>query len=191
MGFLHYDEHPEHPLPINVIDFLAAGEKPILITYSTAITQASSFFEHAIAAIRALGLRCIVLTPHQGNIAIKLRSPSELYVPYVPHKKLMPHCAAIIHSGAMGTAVLALSFKLPQLLVPFFYDQFDNSYRLEQMGVAMTIAFKKWTAKRAGAALQQLLYSNDISMRCEEFAQKIDFYQVEKEICDHIERFLG
>jgi rhamnosyltransferase subunit B len=174
-------------LRTDVVDFLAAGEKPILITYSTAITKAGLFFEQAINAVRLLGLRCLVLTPHKGNIVKKLRPTKELYVPYVPYKKLLPHCAAVIHSGAIGTAMLALSYELPQILVPFFYDQFDNSYRLEKMGVGLSIAFKHWTTQRAVAALQHLLNSNDIRINCEIFAKKLDFHQVEKDVCDHIE----
>ena len=187
MGFLHYDEDPEAQLPADVIDFLAAGQKPILITNSTAITQATEFFGQAIDALRALGLPCIVLTPHSSNITRTLNPERELYVPYLPHKKLLPHCRAIIHSGTIGSSVLALSCELPQLLMPMYYDQFDNCARLKKMEVALTLPRKKWTAKNISIALQRLLSSKDIQLNCKKFAEKVDFQQAGKDLCDHIE----
>jgi len=46
----------------------------------------------------------------------------------------LPHCAAIVHHGGIGTTSQALAAGIPQLIRPMAFDQFDNANRIEKLG---------------------------------------------------------
>lgn len=187
VGFIHYDENPDEQLSEDIQRFLAAGEKPVIFTYGTSVTQGDRFFKYGIEAARQLGLRCLVLSVHKEQLPA-LQSDKELYATYVPFKKLLPQCAAIVHAGGIGTIAQSLAAGLPQLIVPFVNDQPDNAFRLEKLGVSLNIPIKKWTKSRAVAGLKELLNSNEIKMNCERYSKKIDFQQAEQDLCVSIEQ---
>jgi UDP:flavonoid glycosyltransferase YjiC (YdhE family) len=47
---------------------------------------------------------------------------------------LFSRAAAVIHQGGVGTTAQALRAGMPQLVVPFAHDQFDNGDRIRRMG---------------------------------------------------------
>ena len=117
-----------------------------------------------------------------------LQSDREMHATYVPFKKLLPQCAAIVHGGGIGTIAQSLAAGLPQLIVPFVNDQPDNAFRLEKLGVSLSIPRKKWNKSRAVAGLKKLLNSNEIKLNCECYSKKIDFQQAEQDLCVSIEQ---
>lgn len=165
----------------------ATKERPVIFTYGTSVTKGDDFFKHGIEAARQLGLRCLVLSVHKEHLPM-LQSDREMHATYVPFKKLLPQCAAIVHSGGIGTIAQSLAAGLPQLIVPFVNDQPDNAFRLEKLGVSLSIPRKKWNKSRAVAGLKKLLDSNEIKLNCERYSKKIDFQQAEQDLCVSIEQ---
>lgn len=182
-GFIQYDEHPEDELSAEVEDFIQAGEKPIVLTYGTSVSNGDVFFKHALEAARQLGLRCLILSVHDDHLP-SLESERELYVPYVPFKKVLPLCAALVHSGGIGTIAQGLAAAIPQLTVPFVNDQPDNGFRLEKLGVSLNVPIEKWTTESAVLHLQKLLASHEIKECCEQYSKQIDFEKTEQKICE-------
>ncbi|MCX6957129.1 MAG: glycosyltransferase [Verrucomicrobiae bacterium] len=186
-GFVHYDENPDELLAPEILNFLAAGEAPLVFTYGTFVTQGDHFFKTSIEAARKLGRRCLILTQHPEQLP-SLNAKNEMLVSYVPLKKLLPHAAAIVHHGGIGTISQALVAALPQLIVPMSYDQPDNAFRLEKLGVSLTIPPKKYSLDRAARTLQKLLDSREIKSQCLHYSKKINFHQAEQQLCKAIEK---
>ena len=185
-GFVEYDEDRDQGLASEILDFLAAGEAPIIFTYGTFVTQGHHFFKTSIETARKLGRRCIILTQHPEQLP-RLNS-NEMHVSYVSLKKLLPHAAAIVHHGGIGTTSQALAAALPQLIVPMAYDQPDNAFRLEKLGVSLTISPKKYSVDCATKTLRKLLDSHEIKTQCLHYSKKIDFHQAEQQLCEAIEK---
>ncbi len=189
-SFIQYDEAPNEALPPDALAFLAAGDKPILLTYGTAVTQSDDFFIHGLEAARTLGLRCIILSVHQAHVPV-LQTHTELYISYVPLQKILPHCAVILHAGGIGTIAQALAAGIPQLIVPFLNDQPDNAFRLAKLGVALNIPSYQWNKVKAIAGIRKLLTDPKIKFNCEQYAKKIDFAQAEEKVCALIKKMLS
>jgi rhamnosyltransferase subunit B len=62
---------------------------------------------------------------------------------------------------------------VPQLVCPFFGDQFDNARRLRRLGVARTVALRRYSIRRAVAALGRLLDSSDAADRARALAPQM------------------
>jgi len=46
----------------------------------------------------------------------------------------LPRCAVFVHHGGIGSCAQGLRARVPQLIRPFAYDQFDNAARIEADG---------------------------------------------------------
>jgi UDP:flavonoid glycosyltransferase YjiC (YdhE family) len=156
-GFLFHDE-PESAaaLPTEVQHFLDAGPPPIVFTLgSAAVTLAHDFYEHAAHAAKMLGCRALLLlgkNPPPPNLP-----PAVLAWDYLPYARILPHAAAVVHQGGVGTTAQTLRAGRPMLVVPFAHDQFDNAARVTRLGVGRRLARKNFTADTAARELGRLL----------------------------------
>ncbi|MEM8511796.1 rhamnosyltransferase subunit B [Massilia sp. MP_M2] len=155
-GFPLYDPDPDAAPSAALRAFLDVGAPPVVFTPGTGNRQAGRYFEAASQAVAQLGLRAIFLTPHREQLPGSL-PPSICWQGYVPLKALLPHVAALVHHGGIGTTAEALRAGTPQLVVPLAHDQFDNAARVVVLGAGVSLHARRVTPARMAAALQQVL----------------------------------
>lgn len=143
-GFPLFDERPHHGsgsgngLDAALDAFLSAGPAPIGITPGSAMAHGAAFFARALEACTALGHRALLISPFPDQLPAALPAGA-LQVPYAPFSALLPRLKGLVHHGGIGTSAQALAAGIPQLVVPFAHDQFDNAARLRRLGVAVTL----------------------------------------------------
>jgi UDP:flavonoid glycosyltransferase YjiC (YdhE family) len=187
---------PNHPLPFGEADelalgagldeFLAAGSPPIAFSPGSANREAHSFFAAAVDACSRLGRRGILLTKYADQLPRSLPE-SVRHFGFVPLSKLLPHTAALVHHGGIGTSAQGLAAGVPHLVQPMSYDQFDNSRRLERLGVAKEISRRAFQGPAVAAALTTLLESAEVAARCRDFAARCDGPAALAAACDALE----
>lgn len=189
VGFPLWDSHADTELSSEVHEFLAAGSSPIAFSPGSANREAHSFFEAAVDACRRLGRRGILLTKYADQLPSKL--PDDVrHFGFVPLSKLLPHTAALVHHGGIGTCAQGLAAGVPHLVQPMSYDQFDNSRRLVRLGVAKEISRRAFRGPAVAAALSPLLESSAVAARCREFAARCDGPASLAAACDALEELI-
>lgn len=169
--------------------FLAAGEKPLVFTPGTGNLHATDFFACALSAVNQLGCRAIFLTRERSQIPA--RPPeSILWQPYVPLSALLPHAAALVHHGGIGTTAEALRSGTPQLIAPFAWDQFDNGARIASLGVGMVIPAKRLRPRKLARSLQNLYTSETVRAQCSLLASRFLPPHDPVGLCREIERLV-
>ena len=162
-----HDPHAAAPLPPALAQFLREGSAPLILTPGSGNRQAHRWLARAVQATRRLGRRAVLLTPHREQVPAAL-PPEMLWLPYVALPTLLPHGAALVHHGGIGTTAEALRAGVPQVIVPLAYDQFDNAARVEALAAgAMVRGGAAGARPRAlAAALRQVLDSATIRAGC-------------------------
>ena len=138
-GFLQRHSPADNALPDSVQAFLDAGEPPLLFTPGTGMVQARAFFACAVQTVAQLERRALFVTGFSENLPDRL-PPTILTAAYLPFDQLLPKVAAIIHHGGIGTVAAGLAAGIPQLVIPFAFDQFDNAVRVTRLGVGRNCA---------------------------------------------------
>lgn len=146
--------------------FLAAGAPPILVSACTGAGAASTFFQRAIEAARIANQRVMLVTRFPDQIPQPLPAFAFL-IDYAPFDKLFPHVRAIIHNGGIGTMALAMRGRLPQIIVPFAYDQFFNGARLALLGGGAVVRRSRLPDELANV-MRNLLESRNVANACAE-----------------------
>jgi rhamnosyltransferase subunit B len=171
--FALYDPNPAAAMAPALQAFLAAGPAPLVFTHGTGNRQASAYFAAARDATLQLRRRAIFLTPHAAQVPVDLPS-SILWQDYVPLRALLPHAAALMHHGGIGTTAEALRAGTPQLIIPLAHDQFDNAERIKGLKVGARLDATRVTPARLAQALQTLLDAPDLATRCRGVAARFD-----------------
>ena len=188
-GFISYEAPREPTRESAAPDAGFLERRPILFTAGTAMTQGQSFFAAALEAQRRLNRPALFVTKYPEQLPRDL--PADVRVlTYAPFGALLPHCAAIVHHGGIGTAARALEAGVPQLVVPAAHDQFDNGHLLRRAGVGDMLEGALSGAKIA-RQLSALLDSPDVRLTCEARAGDIAAHDALAETATMIEAVDG
>jgi UDP:flavonoid glycosyltransferase YjiC (YdhE family) len=151
-------------LPPELERFLDAGPPPVYIGFGSMPDRDPAASTALIRkAVRAAGVRAVVSRGWAGlglgevEIA-KGGDPDLCVVDAVPHGKLFPRVAAVVHHGGSGTTASAARAGVPQLVIPHLLDQFFWGQRIATLGVGpRAIPRRRLTARRLAEGLHACL----------------------------------
>jgi rhamnosyltransferase subunit B len=170
-GAVLYNGAGPDTLSAELEEFLAAGPPPLVFTLGTsAVGAAGSFYDVSVDAARRLSQRAVLLAgPHERN---RPAAPGgDVFVAdFVRHAALFPRASVVVHQGGAGTLHQALAAGRPMLVVPHAHDQPDYAHRAVRIGVAHSIAPRRYTAARAARELRKLLEEPGFAKRAAEVA---------------------
>jgi sterol 3beta-glucosyltransferase len=164
----------EPPLPDAVERFLAAGPPPLVIGFGSMRNRdPRAVAEMVISALRRHGRRGILLSGWGGLRADAL--PDDLLlIDQVPHRRLLPRAAAVVHHGGAGTTMAGLSAGIPNLVVPFFGDQPYWARRVHELGVGPPpLARQRLSTERLTSAFDRLLHDQPMRERARQLGAAI------------------
>ena len=171
--------------------FLSAGTPPVVFTLgSAAVMIAGDFFRNAAAAVQGHGVRAILLAGPSAKDLTDLPKGVEAFES-APYHALFPRCAAVVHSGGIGTTAQALRAGIPQMIVPFAHDQFDNAARIARMGAGEALDGRNPTGREIASTLSRLLDDDGIKMEAARIGAAIRAENGVATACDQIERALA
>lgn len=171
-GFPLVDDGNGKPLPAPIKAFLDAGPAPLVFTAGTANAISHDFFIAAVQACRILEMRAILVTADSKQLPSELPD-GVIHAAYVPFETLLPHAAAFVHHGGIGSTSQALRAGVPQLIQPFAFDQFDNASRAVQLGVAREILPRRFKPLRVARELRALISDKDVAVRSRHVADRL------------------
>jgi len=142
--------------------FLTNGTPPVVFTLgSAAVMIAGDFYKNAVASVKGYGVRAILLAGPAAKDMTDLPAGIEAYES-APYHSLFPRCAAVVHSGGIGTTAQALRAGVPQMIVPFAHDQFDNAARVTRLGAGDALDGRNPTGPELAATLSRLLDDDNV-----------------------------
>jgi rhamnosyltransferase subunit B len=186
-GFTFYEgDLNQGKLPLQLQQFLDAGEAPIVFTLgSAAVMVPGTFYQESIRAVTQLNRRAVLLIGK--NTPPDRFSKDIIAIDYVPYSQIFPRACAIVHQGGIGTTAQALRAGRPTLIMPYSYDQPDNAARVKRLGTSRTIERKHYIAAIVAKELKALLENPNYATKAVEIGRIIQMENGVKVACDAIE----
>jgi rhamnosyltransferase subunit B len=169
-GFPLWDERTLAGMSGELYAFLNAGKPPIAFTPGSAVAQGQHWFRAAVEACEKLNRRGILLTRHREQVPANL-PPSVRHFDYAPFSELLPHVAALVHHGGIGTTAQALAAGCKQLVTPMAHDQYDNADRVQKLGAGRMLPSTRLTGARLARLLRPLISDRKLYERCHWISQ--------------------
>ncbi|MDE2592904.1 MAG: glycosyltransferase family 1 protein [Burkholderiales bacterium] len=184
-----FDPASSKPLPDDAARFLDQGSRPVVVTPGTANAHAKDLFASAVRAAKRLGLRMLFLTPHREQLPASL--PDTIHwQPYVSLQTLLPLAQGLIYHGGIGTLAEAMRAGVPQVVVPFAWDQFDNAARVKALGVGEVIPGRGVSARKLIRALRSTVMSESVQAHCQQVAHRAQQVHSPAEVFRAVEQLL-
>jgi MGT family glycosyltransferase len=115
--------------------------------------------------------RFVVSTGPQGD---KIRLASNMVGEQtVPQTKVIPQVDLVITHGGNNTTTEALHFGKPMVLLPLFWDQYDNAQRMHELGFGIRLATYEFTPDELNDAVDRLLGDTDLRQRLATIGSRI------------------
>jgi MGT family glycosyltransferase len=83
----------------------------------------------------------------------------------LPQTKVIPLVDLVITHGGNNTTTESLHFGKPMVLLPLFWDQYDNAQRMDELGFGIRLATYEWTPEELNAAVDRLLADAELRER--------------------------
>jgi rhamnosyltransferase subunit B len=174
------------PVPPEAEAFLSAGEPPVVFTPGSVAATMHRYFEESVEAARRLGLRAMLVTNHPEQLPREL-PPGVQAFGYLPFSEILPRAAMLVYHGGIGTLAQTVKAGLPHLVVPNAHDQFDNAWRIEQLGLGRKIPQTRFRAPRVAEAIREILADSAVKQHCREFSRRVDSVAALTRACELLE----
>ena len=185
VGFPLWDSG-DRTMPSDAREFLETGEPPIVFTPGSAAATLHRYFHESVVAARELGARAMLVTNFPEQVPADLPSYVKTFG-YLPFSELLPHAAVLVYHGGIGTLAQTIKAGIPHLVVPNGHDQFDNAWRIEQLGLGRGIPQTQYRANRVAAAIRAILADGGGRERRRDYASRIDSDAALTRACELIE----
>ncbi|GAA1520941.1 glycosyltransferase [Sphaerisporangium rubeum] len=83
----------------------------------------------------------------------------------VPQTKILPLVDLVITHGGNNTTTEALHFGKPMILLPLFWDQYDNAQRVHELGYGVRLSTYSFADEELTGAVERLLGDADLRAR--------------------------
>ncbi|RVX48000.1 MGT family glycosyltransferase [Nonomuraea polychroma] len=113
----------------------------------------------------------LATTPHQyivskGPLHEEIKLADNMWgAEFLPQTKIIPQCDLVITHGGNNTTTEALHFGKPMILLPLFWDQYDNAQRVDELGYGVKLSTYTFTDEELTGAIARLLGDTELRAR--------------------------
>ena len=182
-GYWFLDEGSNWSPPKELTAFIKKarddGKKLVYVGFGSIVVQDSAALTNTvIKSVLKADVRCILskgwsdrLDKKDANVVEAPLPPEIFQIKAAPHDWLFTQIDAVAHHGGAGTTGASLRAGLPNIIKPFFGDQFFSGSRIEDLGVG--IYLRKLNVSVFSRALWEATHSERMIVKARALADQI------------------
>jgi MGT family glycosyltransferase len=139
-------------------------------------------------------ISCLSVTPHRyivskGPLHDEIELASNMAgAEFLPQTSVIPACDLVITHGGNNTVTECLHFGKPMIVLPLFWDQYDNAQRVHELGLGIRLDTYRFTDAEMHGALDRLLGDDRLRARLADAAATIQRRDGVRKAADLIEQ---
>jgi MGT family glycosyltransferase len=143
---------------------LTAAKSPLIYFSLGSLGSADvALMQRVISCLAATPYRYIVSKgPLHAEIEL---APNMAGAEFLPQTSVLPLCQLVITHGGNNTVTECLHFGKPMVVLPLFWDQYDNAQRMDELGLGIRLDTYTFTDAQLHSALDRLLTDDTLHHR--------------------------
>jgi MGT family glycosyltransferase len=151
---------------------LPKGDGPLVYLSLGSLGSADvELMQRLVDLLGAGGYRAIVSKGPQHE-QIELRE-GQAGAELVPQPALLPHVDAVITHGGNNTVTECIHFGKPMVVLPLFWDQYDNAQRVDELGLGVRLSTFEFDDAELGAAIDRLVADDALGKRLRAISRRL------------------
>ena len=151
---------------------LPKGDGPLVYLSLGSLGSADvDLMQRLVDLLAAGGFRAIVSKGPQHD-QIELHD-GQAGAELVPQPALLPLVDAVITHGGNNTVTECLHFGKPMVLLPLFWDQYDNAQRMDELGLGVRLPTFDFEDAQLGEAVERLIGDDTVTGRLREISGRL------------------
>ena len=141
---------------------LAAGDEPLIYLSLGSLGSADVELMRSLIGSLADGPYRVIVSMGPQHAELEL-PPNMVGEEFLPQTSILPQVELVITHGGNNTVTECLHFGKPMVLLPLFWDQYDNAQRIDETGFGARLDTYKHEAAELHEAVERVL--GDRAMR--------------------------
>jgi UDP:flavonoid glycosyltransferase YjiC (YdhE family) len=172
--------------PFDVAAELPGDGKLIYLSLGSLGSMDVGLMQRLIDALASTEHRVIV---SMGPLKEKMRLGPRMYGDeFLPQPSILPQCDLLITHGGNNTVCEGFHFGLPMIVLPLFWDQYDNAQHVAETGFGVRLPTYDWTHEELLGAVGDLLTDQALHVRMKAIAARVQARAGNVKGADLIER---
>ena len=92
---------------------------------------------------------------------------------FVPQTAIVPQCDAMITHGGNNTVGEAFTFGVPTIVLPLFWDQYDNAQRIDECGYGVRLSTYEFTDDELHGTIERLSGDRQLAARLDAASKRL------------------
>ena len=92
---------------------------------------------------------------------------------FLPQTKVLSIVDLMISHGGNNTITETFYFGKPLIVMPLFFDQFDNAQRVQEKGFGIRLNPYRCTKEELANSIDSLINNNDLSLKLKKISDRI------------------
>jgi MGT family glycosyltransferase len=166
-----------HNLQTSVRDTDAAWEPPqgdgplLYLSLGSLGSGDVALMRTLIAALTDVPARIVVSKgPQHDQLEL---APNMTGAEFLPQVSILPHVDLVITHGGNNTVTECLRFGKPTVILPLFWDQYDNAQRLHETGFGVRLDTYAHAPEELTGAIDRLLKDESLRARLEQMSSRL------------------
>jgi MGT family glycosyltransferase len=109
---------------------------------------------------------------------------------FLPQVSILPHVDLVITHGGNNTVTESLRFGRPMIVLPLFWDQYDNAQRIDELGFGVRLSTYDHEPEELTGAIDRLLGDDALNSRLASISGRLQANPGTARAADLIERVL-
>jgi MGT family glycosyltransferase len=124
-------------------------------------------------------IAALAQTPHRYIVSMGplhdelVLAPNMWGAEFLPQTALLPLVDLVITHGGNNTTTEAMHFGVPMIVLPLFWDQYDNAQRAHETGFGVRLDPYRFTQEELHAAIRHLLTDGEVRARADAAGRRI------------------
>ncbi len=128
----------------------------------------------------------------KGPLADQLELPANMWgEAQVPQTSVLPLVDVVISHGGNNTTTESIHFGKPMIVLPLFWDQYDNAQRVDELGFGIRLATYDFADDELTGAVDRLLADDALRSRLAAIGARVRARDGVTLAADRIERVAG
>ncbi len=174
----------DEPFDVNAV--LPGEGKVIYVSMGSLGCNDIGLMQRLIDALEETEHRVIV---SMGPLHEQLRLGPKMYGrEFLPQPSILTQCDLLITHGGNNTVGEAFHFGLPTIVLPLFWDQYDNAQRVHETGFGRRLSTYESSPLEIRAAVEELLADQELRGRLRTIASQLARFPGQVKAADVIEQ---